>query len=200
MLDFPRSVGRPREFDLDEAIRNAMNVLWDHGYRRAALSDLLAAMEISKGSFYKAFGNKKTVFLRAVELYSDDAAQNVRKVLASDPSPKIALRNALLRFADISAGAEGKRGCFAVLVASETSPEDISSANLVQNHYDRLQAPFTEAVTEAQRAGEISAEFDPQRISHLIVTHAQGMRVLGKMGMSPEKMREGVDLLMTKFF
>ncbi|WP_246642223.1 TetR/AcrR family transcriptional regulator [Rhizobium laguerreae] len=200
MQDLTRAVGRPREFDLDEAVRSAMNVFWDRGYHDAALPDLLSAMEISKGSFYKAFGDKKAIFLRALELYSDDAAQSIRKVLASDPSPKITIRNAFLRFADLSSGTEGKRGCFAVLTATEMLPGDTQSADLVRRHYKRLQDLFTQAVREGQAAGEIDEDVDPESISHFIIAHAQGMRVLGKLGSTRKQTLEGVDLIMRMLF
>src|SRR6187402_2940024 len=93
------SVGRPREFDLDEAVRRAMQIFWDRGFHDASLPDLLAGMKLSKGSFYKAFGDKKSVFLRALKLYTDDGVRNVQEVLRSDPSPKAAIRNALVRYA-----------------------------------------------------------------------------------------------------
>ncbi|MCA2436747.1 TetR/AcrR family transcriptional regulator [Rhizobium leguminosarum] len=177
-----------------------MNVFWDRGYHDAALPDLLNAMEISKGSFYKAFGDKKAIFLRALELYSDDAAQSIRKVLASDPSPKIAIRNAFLRFADLSSGTKGRRGCFAVLTATEMLPGDTQSADLVRRHYKRLQDLFTQAVREGQAAGEIDEDVDPEAISHFIIAHAQGMRVLGKLGSTRKQTLEGVDLIMRMLF
>ncbi len=71
-----------------------MQVFWDRGYHDASLPDLLAGMELSKGGFYKAFGDKKSVFLRALKLYTDDGVRNVQEVLRSDPSAKAAIRNA----------------------------------------------------------------------------------------------------------
>lgn len=200
MDDLSRPVGRPREFDLDEAIRSAMNVFWDRGYHDAALPDLLTAMGISKGSFYKAFGDKKTIFLRAMELYSEDAAQSIRNVLASDPSPKIAIHNAFLRFANLSSGADGRRGCFAVLTAAEMLPVDTDTAKLVRTHYKRLQDLFAEAVKKGQDMGEINKDLDPDAVSQFIVAHAQGMRVMGKLGSTRKQMLAGVDLVTRTLF
>ncbi|NKL39049.1 TetR family transcriptional regulator [Rhizobium leguminosarum bv. viciae] len=177
-----------------------MNVFWDRGYHDAALPDLLAEMGITKGSFYKALGDKKAIFLRAMELYSEDAAQSIRKVLASDPSPKVAIRNAFLRFADLSSGADGRRGCFAVLTATEMLPVDSESAELVQSHYKRLQNLFAEAVRKGQAMGEINKDLDPEAVSQFIVAQAQGMRVLGKLGSTRKQMLTDVDLVMRILF
>jgi len=189
-------VGRPREFDLDEAVRRAMQVFWDRGYHDASLPDLLAGMKLSKGSFYKAFGDKRSLFLHALKLYTDDGVRNVQEVLRSDPSPKAAIRNALLRYADLSSGSKGIRGCFAVLTAAEMLPGDPDITDLIKRLFARLQDLFATTVAKGQAAGEIRTGCDPRNIAHFIVSHAQGMRILGKVGSRRDEMLENIDLLM----
>lgn len=193
-------VGRPREFDLDDAVKRAMQVFWDRGYHDASLPDLLAGMEISKGSFYKAFGDKKSVFLHALKLYTEDGLRNVQEVLRSDPSPKAAIRNALIRYADLSSGSKGVRGCFAVLTAAEMLPGDPDIADLIKRLFARLQDLFAATVATGQAAGEIRNGRDPRVIAHFIVAHAQGMRVLGKVGSRRDDMLKNIDLLMETVF
>lgn len=60
---------RPRKYDPDTAVTAAMDLFWDKGYAGTKLPDLLAATRMSRGSFYKAFGNKKAMFLKALALY-----------------------------------------------------------------------------------------------------------------------------------
>jgi AcrR family transcriptional regulator len=64
--------GRPREFDEDEVLRAALRVFWEKGYESTSLSDLLAAMGLTKSSLYKAFGSKEALFWRVVERYQRD--------------------------------------------------------------------------------------------------------------------------------
>lgn len=189
-------VGRPREFDLDEAVKRAMQVFWDRGYHDASLPDLLDGMKLSKGSFYKAFGDKKSVFLRALKLYTDDGVRNVEEVLRSDPSPKAAIRNALIRYADLSSGSKGVRGCFAVLTAAEMLPGDPDIADLIKRLFARLQDLFAATVAKGQAAGEFTSDRDPKVVAHFIVSHAQGMRILGKVGSRRDEMLKNIDLLM----
>ncbi len=194
------SVGRPREFDLDEAVRRAMEVFWDRGYHDASLPDLLAGMKLSKGSFYKAFGDKKSVFLRALKLYTDDGVRNVQEVLRSDPSPKAAIRNALIRYADLSSGSKGVRGCFAVLTAAEMLPGDPDIADLIKRLFANFQDQFAAKIANGQAAGEIRNNGDPRVIAHFIVSHAQGMRIFGKVGSRRDEMLKNIDLLMEIVF
>ena len=60
------SVGRPREFDLEEALDAAMQAFWAHGYESTSMADLMLAMDLQKGSIYKAFGDKHSLFIQAL--------------------------------------------------------------------------------------------------------------------------------------
>lgn len=177
-----------------------MQVFWDRGYHATSLPDLLDGMKLSKGSFYKAFGDKKSVFLRALKLYTDDGVRNVEEVLRSDASPKAAIRNALVRYADLSSGSKGVRGCFGVLTAAEMLPGDPDIADQIKRLFTRLQALFAATVAKGQAAGEIKDHCDPDVMAHFIVSHAQGMRVLGKVGSRRDEMLKNIDLLMETVF
>ena len=65
------SLGRPRGFDVDEALERAMVVFWAQGYEGASLADLTNAMGINRTSMYAAFGNKEELFRAALRRYLD---------------------------------------------------------------------------------------------------------------------------------
>src|SRR5580658_5632457 len=65
--------GRPRSFDAEAAVERAMGVFWSRGYYATALPDLLRATKLSRGSLYAAFGDKHSLFLRALDRYIADA-------------------------------------------------------------------------------------------------------------------------------
>src|ERR1700712_3712989 len=62
--------GRPRTFELEDALDYAITVFWRQGYEGTSLEDLTEAMGISRPSLYAAFGNKEETFKRAVERYA----------------------------------------------------------------------------------------------------------------------------------
>ncbi|WP_240538011.1 TetR/AcrR family transcriptional regulator [Bradyrhizobium japonicum] len=90
-----------------------MQIFWDRGFHDASLPDLLAGMQLSKGSFYKAFGDKKSVFLRALEFYTDDGVRNVQEVLRSAPRRR---RQSATRWCGMRICRLGKKGCAVVSV------------------------------------------------------------------------------------
>src|ERR1700759_5692402 len=77
-----RSRGRPRAFDLDEAVDRALELFWRQGYAATTVADLTAAIGINPPSLYKAFGSKQDLFERAVQRYADLNGRIVEAALA----------------------------------------------------------------------------------------------------------------------
>ena len=73
--------GRPRAFDVDEALDAAMRVFWKHGYEGASLSELTEAMGINRPSLYAAFGDKESLFKKAVDRYMERGSAVWREAL-----------------------------------------------------------------------------------------------------------------------
>lgn len=188
------SVGRPREFELDDAVRKAMDVFWDRGYHDASLPDLLGGMDLSRGSFYKAFTDKRGVYLRALDAYIDDAIRTVGETLHANPSPKAAIREAFSRQVVASSGKEGLRGCFVVLAAVEMLPGDKDVLPRISRLFRRLQDLYAAAIIRAQALGEIDPGMDERALARFLVSQIQGMRVLGKAGAEREETRAMIDL------
>jgi len=188
------SVGRPREFELDDAVRKAMDVFWNRGYHDASLPDLLEGMDLSRGSFYKAFVDKRGIYLRALDAYIEDAVRTVGETLHSNPSPKAAIREAFSQQVDLSSGTDGLRGCFVVLAAVEMLPEDKEVSPRISRLFRRLQDLYAAAIIRAQALGEIDPGLDERTLARFLVCQIQGMRVLGKAGADREETRAMIDL------
>src|ERR671918_521967 len=90
-----RPGGRPREFDLDEALERAMEVFWRQGYEGTSLGELTAAMGINRPSLYAAFGNKEALFRKALDRYVDERMAFIRAAI-EEPTARRAVE-ALLR-------------------------------------------------------------------------------------------------------
>ena len=187
------SVGRPREFELDDAVRKAMDVFWDRGYHDASLPDLLEGMDLSRGSFYKAFIDKRGVYLRALDVYIEDAIRKLGEILHNSPSPRAAIQEAFSRQVEDSSGKEGLRGCFVVLSAVEMLPADEEVSARIARLFRRLQDLYAAAIIRAQALDEIDPGLDERTLARFLVCQIQGMRVLGKTGADRDDTRAMVD-------
>src|ERR1700755_3716912 len=103
--------GRPRSFDVEAAVERAMDVFWSRGYHATALPDLLRATKLSRGSLYAAFGDKHSLFLRALDRYIADATMRMDRELAPGTDPVEGLRAYLAGYVERTSGANGRRGC-----------------------------------------------------------------------------------------
>lgn len=171
-----------------------MDVFWRRGFHDASLPELLEGMEISRGSFYKAFDDKRDVFLRALDVYVDDAVRKVGETLHSNPSPKAAIREAFSQVVEISSGDEGLRGCFGVLAAVEMLPDDVEVTARISKLFRRLQDLYAAALIRAQTLSEIDPKLDERTLARFLVCQIQGMRVLGKVGAGRSDMKALVDV------
>src|ERR1700704_2217328 len=94
------TTGRPRSFDLDKALDAAMQVFWQKGYEGASLSDLTHAMGVNRPSLYAAFGDKETLFRKALDRYTKGPAAYVREAL-KQPTARAVTQQLLLGAADL---------------------------------------------------------------------------------------------------
>src|SRR5947209_3306000 len=97
------SAGRPRDFDEGQALQSAMRAFWDRGYHATSIAELVEATGVHRNSLYATFGDKKTLFLAALDNYIEGALQRFQEQLAA-PRPALeALKNALIHYARIVA-------------------------------------------------------------------------------------------------
>ncbi len=195
-IDRAASPGRPREFDIEDAVRDAMNVFWTRGYHATSLPDLLAGTGLSRGSLYKAFGDKKALFLRALDCYAEAGLEELGETLAAPGSAKEAIRAALSIYVPLSADNPGRRGCMVMATAAEMLPHDPEVDAQVRSTFRRIQALLADAVRRGQDAGEIPARQDARDLARFLVCQIEGMRVLGKVGADRGDMAAVVDAAM----
>jgi TetR/AcrR family transcriptional regulator, transcriptional repressor for nem operon len=60
---------RPKSFDPETVLAKAMGVFWEKGYDAASIADLTAAMGINRFSLYDTFGDKRALYLKALDCY-----------------------------------------------------------------------------------------------------------------------------------
>src|SRR5262249_9397390 len=105
--------GRPRAFDIDQALDRALQVFWLKGFEGASLPDLTKAMGINRPSLYAAFGNKEALFRKAIDRYVEGPACHVRNALR-EPTARAVVEKLLRGNIDLITDSKNPRGCFIV--------------------------------------------------------------------------------------
>jgi TetR/AcrR family transcriptional regulator, transcriptional repressor for nem operon len=184
----PRGPGRPREFDLDEALDKAIGTFSELGYHATSLGKLTAAMEIAEGSLYKAFKDKRAVFLAAFERYVLLRNEQLARTLGFARTGRDKVRAVLAFYAEASHGPVGRRGCLVVGSAVDLASSDPEMATRVSSILGAHEKRLTDFIRKGQEDGSISAAIDPVVTARLLLSVIQGMRVLGKTGRSRQEM------------
>jgi TetR/AcrR family transcriptional regulator, transcriptional repressor for nem operon len=191
-----RGPGRPREFDLDEAVADAIEVFRARGYHGTSVQDLTEGTGLARGSLYKAFHDKRSLFLAALDHYTAASLQRVGDALMQPGSARAAIREALMGYARRAAAAQGMQSCLITAAAMEMMPDDAEVGALVTRWFRRIQDLYAATIIRGQTTGEIPRHYDERAIARMLLCTVQGLRVLGKTGPSEQDMAEVVDTAM----
>src|SRR5712691_10745556 len=107
------AMGRPRAFDMDQALERALQVFWRKGYEASSLADLTEAMGINPPSLYAAFGNKEGLFRKAVDRYVERHA-GFSEVASAKPTARGMIEHLLHASVDFVTDESNPRGCLFV--------------------------------------------------------------------------------------
>lgn len=174
-------MARPREFDMDTAVDGAMQIFWRLGYSATNLPDLLHAMGLSRGSFYKAFGDKHSAYLAALDHY-DRTCMGSAVALLSDRSKGDGAERILKLFEQTGCGEDAApRGCFVCNAMVELGPHDESVAKRTAAMSNRLQTAIFDALGDmpGRRMDDFASRHRKAAIIARLYLGAQAMSKTG---------------------
>jgi AcrR family transcriptional regulator len=192
-----KSRGRPRAFDAERALDQAMRIFWKHGYEGASLQQLTGAMEINRPSMYAVFGNKEALFRKALDRYVQQSGCLLRDALAQ-PTARATVQW-LLR-GTVDQGARGKiRGCMLVqgaLACGESAdPIRLELAARRASFEKALRRRFERGISD----GDLPRSADAAVLAKFVATFQHGLSVQLAGGASREKLLAAVEMALSIF-
>lgn len=182
-------MGRPRSFDMDKALDEAMEVFWRHGYDGSSLSMLTKAMGIKPPSLYAAFGSKEGLLKAALDRYAKRRSEHMGYVLAGETARDVAERF-LSSIAESHTDPANPPGCLLVQgglacgEGSESIPFELATKRA------ETERDLRNRFVLAQQDGDLPADSDPTALARFLSTVASGMGVLASSGADREALRE----------
>ena len=179
--------GRPLSFDREAALHKAMLLFWRHGYEATSLSDLTAAMGVTAPSIYTAFGDKKRLFLEAVDRYLSGPVTSGSIIEAAGTAEEAArglLRAAALGFTS----SDTPPGCLLASSAISCSAEAADVQSGLAAIRRRIEAGLHDKIVQAMEAGELAADADADAVAGHIMAVIQGMSTLARDGAPRDKL------------
>jgi AcrR family transcriptional regulator len=175
--------GRPRAFNIDIALDQALLLFWRKGYLGTSLTDLTEAMGINRPSLYAAFGNKETLFRKALDRYRDQHAKYIRDAL-EEPTARRVIERLMHGVVDLVTNPGNPSSClFTQSLLACADPDDPLHQELVE----RLVAGEMATRDRFQRAvseGDLPPDADPAALARFVLTVNAGLSVQAAGGAS----------------
>ncbi len=186
------TVGRPREFNVEQALSAALKVFWRKGYDGASLTDLTEAMGITRPSLYCAFGNKEALFKKALDLYEREKLSFIDNALEA-PTGRAAIESFLNNFCDVYASDPDTPGCMGV--NSVLSCQGVASESVRQELIERrldVESRVRRRLERAKAEGDLGPDADPAALAMYVMTIGQGIALQAGMGANRAALRQVV--------
>jgi AcrR family transcriptional regulator len=186
----PRPRGRPRAYDADAALAQAMAAFWRLGYSATSLEQLSDATDMNRPSLYAAFGDKRALYLQTLDSYTERSKQAIVKAL----DPQLSLAEGLQRFYDSAIAGylpsgDPARGCYLIgtAVTEALADEEIRTrlASALRDFERLLEA----RIRKARDDGEIDAASDPQALAMIASAVLYTMAIRSRAGESRTLLR-----------
>ncbi|MEL6617338.1 MAG: TetR/AcrR family transcriptional regulator [Pseudomonadota bacterium] len=185
-------MARPRSFDTEVAIDKAMQVFWTHGYEGASLPDLLEGMGLTRGSLYKAFTDKKTLFLKVLDHYESKAVQAGVALLTDPAIPDGADRIRAMFTSAYQAVTDGdQRGCLLCTAAAGPSAYDRDIARAVEAGLSELRDGMAAALEASPAHADLDAE-GRRVLADVLIAHYVGLRTMARARVADDTLRNAV--------
>lgn len=178
--------GRPRAYDPDTALQQALGVFWNTGYSGASLDSIASAAGMNRPSLYAAFGDKHALYIKALDQYWDTAHAAMQDALNDH---RLTLTQALNGFYEgqlaIYFSGDGQpRGCFAIGTATTEAVEDAQIRDVLSARLSQLDADLEARLQAAIEAGELKPGRDLAALAVLASSLLHSISIRARAGQS----------------
>src|SRR5467141_2581301 len=181
-------MARPKEFNQERALQKAIRLFSQQGFAATSTDDLLRVMEVGRQSMYDTFGDKRALFLKALEMYVTESVQSITVELERPGSALAAVQNALVTFAqrkDLSSA----EGCMGLNAISEFGQRDADVTRITRNAARLQRQSLMRVLTRAKKQREVGSDTDLDSMADFFESTLAGIRMAAKAGKSRHALR-----------
>jgi TetR/AcrR family transcriptional repressor of nem operon len=190
-------MARHKEFDRDEALQKAMEVFWSRGYEAASMQDLVKHMGINRQSLYDTFGDKHTLYLRALDHYREVEGRKVFALLAQPGSVKKSVRQLFEGVVEGSLCDRERRGCFMGNAMSELAGRCKETAKRTCSNMAATEEAFYRTLLRGKKQGELKHVRDLRAVARFLYSSLQGLSLMAKATQDRKKLDDVVKITLS---
>jgi TetR/AcrR family transcriptional regulator, copper-responsive repressor len=186
--------GRPKAYDPDQALQGAMQAFWALGFSGTSVDVLSDATDMNRPSLYAAFGDKRALYLKTLERYTQAAEASILKALAPERSLAEGLRalfdQALRTY---SSGEVGAQGCYLIGTAATEAVSDVEIRTVLGKSLRSFETLITARIELAKKSGELSRSADAEALAMTATAFLHSLAVRSRAGESRARLKSLVD-------
>ena len=192
----PCKRGRPKCFDEERALQQAMLLFWEYGYEATSIGELTAVMGITAPSLYRSFGDKATLFQKCLAYYREHESCEMEKILQQAYSIQAGLRQYLYLAASYLVQSHKPRGCMMVLSTINCSNDNQHVQDDLMLQRQKKQATLLQYLQQAHQNGELNAQTDLDALALFLMNVMLGMSLQARDGATRSQLEQVIDQAM----
>ncbi|WP_405005720.1 TetR/AcrR family transcriptional regulator [Kitasatospora purpeofusca] len=173
-------MGRPKSFEPDVVVAQAMETFWTKGYAGTSPADLAEATGVAKGSLYHSFGSKRELFTRALDLYGRTGSELAEESLSRPGTAKECIRAHFVLLVDMDLDGPVRRGCLAQNTVEELAGRDEEATRAAHRIEERMIELLAARIEKGQRAGDVGRDVDAGTQALFLQATLSGLRVMAR--------------------
>jgi TetR/AcrR family transcriptional regulator, transcriptional repressor for nem operon len=181
-------MSRPKEFDQEKALRCAVLLFSQQGIAATSTDELMRVMEIGRQSMYDTFGDKRGLFLKALEMYVTESVQSINAQLDKRGPALAAIRKTLIAFAE-RGDLSSTEGCMGLNAVSEFGQRDADVTRIVKVASQAQRQALMRVLIRAKKQGELGSDEDLEGMADFFDCTLAGIRMAAKAGKSRKALR-----------
>ena len=194
-----RPRGRPRSFDRDQALDAAVLVFWDKGYEGSSIEDLTDAMGINRPSLYAAFGNKRDLFMQAIDRYAATHGNRAFSAFRLEPDNRMAVEQFFAASIECALADGTPRGCLINTVATEAAENDAELRDKLADMFTQTDAAIARRLATNDDA-DASPIHDPEGLARMAHSVTHSIMTRARAGASRNELSQVADSFMAVLF
>jgi len=187
---------RPRSFDEDAVLDQAVQLFWERGFEGTSLADLETHLGLGRQSLYNAFGDKQTLFLKALERYQRGVVEKRFGHLTAPGAGLDAIRAFFKANVEALTAPGPRRACLIANTILERGSQDADVLLRCNHARAELERGFRRTLAQAKARGELPEGLDVEATATLLVIQSYGLNVLAKTGATAEELQAAVEVLL----
>lgn len=174
-------MARPKTFDENQTLEKAVGLFWRKGYHASSIQDVVDTLGINRASLYDTYGDKHTLYVKALQRYCAGQAQTMNRQLQEPGSALHKIKMLLESVVKIALNDPERKGCFIVNTAMELVNQDAEISRIAADYQRETEGFLEQLIRQGQRTGEITTTREAAMLARFVFSSISGLRVVGKM-------------------